>query len=504
MVELPWSQHAPYPLLALLQLLPLAGAVLLFGLRDRLPRVWLARTIAFAELLLAWDLYRRFDAGTADFQFAERIDLFGPIAYHAAADGVTVLFILLAALLTFLLTIYANVRRLTDVRLLMAVILAVEAVLMSLLSTVNLLWFTAATAVELGLVGFVLWRWAASPEKGFALLRFYQYQGTGLALLLAGTLAAGWSHADAVGLWSFGLFDLAAVPVTGTLGTVVFFLLFYGLAVRTPLFPMHGWLPTVAHHGNVAVAPTFLLGVKVGIYGLVRFVFPIAPEAVAEWHGFAVAFAVTGVFFAAFLAFMQTNLRRLIAFAVVSHTSLVVVGLFTLHHAAFQGAVLLAINFGLAATAMLFMVGFVYRRTRTTALARLGGLFDHIPFIGLAFFVAGLAIVGMPGTPGFDAAHLLFEAAIARFGALLTVAAALGNVLAAGFLLWAFQRAFLAPAGGARAGRAMEPTTPMEFLVAATVIIVLLFAGFYMEPWLDLVDAPLQALSENFAGGSGH
>ncbi|SCZ66981.1 complex I subunit 4 family protein [Thiohalomonas denitrificans] len=500
MMEIAWSQHAPYPLLALLQLLPLAGALLLWVARERLSVTWVARGVAFAELLLAWDLYRRIELGTADFQFAERVDLFGPFAYHAAADGITVLFVLLAALLGFLLTIYATVRRLADIPLLLTVILAVESVLISLLCTVDLLWFTLATAVELGLVGLVLWRWAISPEKGFALVRFFQFQGSGLLLLLAGTLTAGWSHADATGVWSFALIDLSAVPVTGTLGTVVFFLLFYGLAVRTPLFPMHGWLPTVAHHGNVAVAPTFLLGVKVGIYGLVRFVFPITPEAVAEWHGYAVGFAVVGVFFGAFLAFLQSNLRRLIAFAVVSHTSLVALGLFTLHHAAFQGAVLLAINFGLAATAMLFMVGFVYRRTRTTALARLGGLFDRIPFIGLAFFIAGLAIVGMPGTPGFDAAHLVFEAAIERFGALLTVAAALGNVLAAGFLLWAFQRAFLAPTTEDQAGRTIEPTTPMEFLVAATVIIVLLFAGFYMEPWLDLVDAPLRALSENFTG----
>ena len=124
-------------------------------------------------------------------------------------------------------------------------------------------------------------RWATSPAEELALARFYQFMGTGLALLLAGTLLLGWNHARPDrGIWSFDLIELSAVPVAPALSSLVFFLLFYGLAIRTPLFPLHGWLPLVAEHGNVAVAPVFLLGLKVGIYGLLRFVFPLVPEAV--------------------------------------------------------------------------------------------------------------------------------------------------------------------------------------------------------------------------------
>jgi NADH-quinone oxidoreductase subunit M len=100
----------------------------------------------------------------------------------------------------------------------------------------------------------------------------------------------------------------------------------------------------------------------------------------------------------------------------------------------------------------------------------------------------------MPGTPGFDAAHLLLEAGIHRFGALLTVAAALGNVVAAGFLLWAFQRAFLAPTPAGRAA-AVERANPMELAIAGTLVVVMVLAGFRMEPLLAMVDAPLKALA---------
>ncbi|MBA1332231.1 NADH-quinone oxidoreductase subunit L, partial [Candidatus Endoriftia persephone str. Guaymas] len=156
------------------------------------------------------------------------------------------------------------------------------------------------------------------------------------------------------------------------------------------------------------------------------------------------------------------NLRRLLAFAVVSHTSVLLIGMFSLNLAAFESSVMLSVNFGLAITTLLFMLGFVYRRTHTLLMARLGGLFDHIPLIGIAFLIGGLAIVGMPGTPGFNAVHLTLEAAIHRFGALVTIAAALGNVAAAGFLLWAFQRSFLAPQDETQAALKVEPTSPVE------------------------------------------
>ncbi|HOI53575.1 MAG TPA: proton-conducting transporter membrane subunit, partial [Azonexus sp.] len=192
----------------------------------------------------------------------------------------------------------------------------------------------------------------------------------------------------------------------------------------------------------------------------------------------------------------QSNLRRLLAFAVVSHTSLLVIGLFSLHGAGIQGAVLLAANFGLAVTGMWFIVGFVFRRTGTTELGELSGLFERIPFLAVAFLTCGLAIVGMPGTPGFDAAHLVLEAAIDRFGALSTVATALGNVAAAGFLLWAFQKAFLSQEK--TAGRDVDRTLAMEYAVCGIALAALLAIGFFTEPWLRLTDTASQALAARF------
>lgn len=498
--ELHWSTHIGQPLLGLIQLLPLLAALLMVKLRNSPHLIRLGVGFTVLELLLVLYLYSGYDSTSAAMQFAEHMALPGPLDYHAAVDGVSILFMLLTALITLLVTVYGPVRGLGPTWLLMALVFAVESTLMVMFTTMNLLWFVLVSAVQLGLIGSLLGRWATSPDKDKALTCYYQFMGTGILLLLVGTLMLGWGHTHASGgRWAFDLFELSRVQVDSEFQTLVFFLLFYGLAIRTPLFPLHGWLPLVAEHGNIAVAPTLLLGLKVGLYGLLRFVFPLLPEAVQEWHLFVAAFAVVGIFYAALMAMLQENMRRLLAFAVVSHTSILVLGLFSLEHLAFQGSVMLSVTFGLAFATLVFMTGLVYRRTRTTLLSKLGGLFDHIPFVGIAFLLAGLSIIGMPGTPGFDAAHLVLEASIHRFGALVTIAAALGNVLAAGFLLWAFQRAFLAPCPIERSNKDIQRITGPELLVAGMIVSILLVSGFYTEPWLELIDKPLEGLSALYA-----
>ena len=494
--ELYWTAHAAQPLLALLQGIPLLAALLMLALRNSRYTIPAALAAAVLQLLLTLYLYASYDHTSAALQFAERLALPGPLDYHVGVDGVSIVFLLLTALISLLVLVYGPVRGLGPAWRMAAAVFAVQATLTASFVTLNLMWFVLLSSVQLGLIGYLLGRWATSPDKEAPLIRYYQFMGTGVLLLLIGALMLGWNYADATGgRWSFDLMELQQVQVATGLQSVVFFLLFYGLAIRTPLFPLHGWLPPVAEHGNIAVAPTLLLGLKIGVYGLLRFVFPLLPAAVEQWHFFVAAFAVIGIFYAALMAMLQSNMRRLLAFAVVSHTSILIMGLFSLDPLAFQGSVMLSVTFGLALATLVFMTGLVYRRTKTTLLDKLGGLFDHIPFVGLAFLLAGLSIIGMPGTPGFDAAHLVLEASIHRFGGLVTIAAALGNVLAAGFLLRAFQRAFLAPRKDGLPKLHVARITLPELLVAGMVVFVLLGAGFYTEPWIELIDTPLKNLS---------
>lgn len=500
MTEIHWTAQSAYPILATLQLLPLLAMAAVLFFKERAFAI--AIVASLLELGVVVDLFNNFDPTNPALQFSEQLQLLPPLIYHAAIDGASLLFLLLTAVISVMLILYGRVRPLNPQPQYLAALFATQATLMGLFVTHDLLWFILLSAVQLLPVGYMLIQWSTSPEKGLALTRFVQFMLTGLILLAIGTFMLGWNYAALNGgVWSFNVTELQHTPIPAGIQSILFFLLFYGLAIRIPLFPLHGWLPLLAEHGTVGAAPIFLLGLKTGIYGLLRFVLPVMPDAVMQWAPYVVAFAVGGIFYAALLAMLQDNLRRLLAFAVVSHTSIVVIGLFSLNHLAFQGSVMLAINFGLAIAGLLLMTGLVYRRTKTLLLSHIGGLFDHIPLIGIAFFLAGLSIVGMPGTPGFDAAHLVMEAAMERYGALMTIAAALGNVVAAGFLLFAFQRAFLAQATDEKfRSRTIERANNMEWILAAMTIIILLLAGFFTEPWLEVLEHSFDQLIIIYGG----
>lgn len=490
------------PLLGLLQLVPVAGAMLLSRIRQDTTAKWIGLGVGLLELGLAIWLYQLFDTDNPAWQWTERFPVAGPLTYLVGADGFTVLFILLTAFLTLLVAAYGGmVRHFTPLPRFLAVVFASEAALMAQFATLDLLWFTLMSLAHTLFVGHLLATWAISPDERPAINRYYQFMGLSLLLMLGATMILGWNHAAGTESgWRFDLPSLLADHRSSYLQSIIFYLLFYGLAIRIPMFPLHGWLPMVAERGTVASAMVLLLGLKSGIYGMLRFLFPLLPDAVWKWHGYVIAFAAVGIFYAALLALVQNNLRKLLAYAVISHTGVLVIGLFSLQSHSFQGGAILASTFGLAISTLLMMAGIVYIRTNTMLLVQLGGLFDHLPIIGVAFFIAGLAVVGMPGTPGFAAVHLILEAAIDRFGSLVTITAALGNVAAAACLLWAFQRAFLAPrAAQHKMMEAIPPATLAEKGIAITLIAVQLVAGFYSDPWLHLVKQSAHTLAAPYA-----
>jgi len=494
MTEINWQAQIFYPALAVLQLLPLISAVVILYFKDlKLTRI-IGFSTAFIELLISIHLYYNYELSNPAMQFAERLSFFG-FTYHSAIDGISLLFIMLATLLTLLIMFYALLRTLTGYSTMFAIFLIILSSLMSMLVTMNLLWFAIVSALQIIPLAYLTNRWSSSPVKDLAVTRYIQFMLISFLLLFSAVMMLGWNYADVTGYsFSFDLFELREVQISIESRTVIFFLFFYAFAIRTPFFPMHGWLPVLMEHGSIAVAPIFLLGLKIGIYGLLRFVFPLFAETIMQWQLYIVAFAVTGIFYAAVLALQQRNLRRLLAFAVLSHTSVLVIGIFTLGHEGFQGAIMMSVNYGIAIAGLLLMIGTVFGHTKTMLLSRLGGLFPKMPMIGITFFVAGLAIASMPGTPGFDAAHLMLENAMHRFGALITIAAALGNVVAAAFLLLAFQRAFLSPEQGS--GTKKIPHIRLsERALALIVLLIILAVGFHSEPWLRLIETPVNQLA---------
>lgn len=502
MNDINWQTQLSFPILAVMQLLPLLAAVLIHFLKKERLSIAIGLAVAVLEMLLALLLFWQFDTGQPALQFAERIVLFGVLHYHAGVDGMSVLFMLMTALLILLGGVYGILRELKPFTQLLGLLLAVQSSLMMMFVTQNLLWFELVSVAHFVLLSIMMWRWATSTERNNMVRRYLQFMASGVVLVLLGTLVLGWQHALIDGQWSFDLQQLAQIEIDSSLQGWLFILLCFGFAIRIPVFPLHGWLVNVAEHGTVGTAPVLLLGIKSGIYAIVKFVLPLLPEAIAVWQPYLIMLAVVGVFYAALLALLQDNLRRLLVYAVISHSSLLLFGLFSLNEQALTGTVMLSANLGLALASLLYVTGLVYTRTQTTRLSELGGLYEQIPLLAIVFFIGGLSIIGMPGTPGFDAAHLVFEGGVEQNGALLTIAAALGNVFAAGFLLWALQRAFMQPPAEGQSVPVVARVSVAEAALMIGITMVMLFIGFYSEPWIKLLEQALHPISAIYSASA--
>jgi NADH-quinone oxidoreductase subunit M len=326
-----------------------------------------------------------------------------------------------------------------------------------------------------------------------------QYWGSGLLMSLAGFLLLGFGLIDSEHPLTFDWLTLKQYNAYLHDEVLIFVLLFFAFAIRMPLFPFHGWLPVLAEQGTVASAVVFLVGLKLGIYGVIRFIFPMVPGVAEQWAGFVVTLGLISIFYGAILALVQINIRRLLAFAVVSHTGMLVIGIFCFNAYGLEGGILLSAVYGLASAGMLFSVGLIYERTRTAFIPRLGGLFNTNATIALLFMLCALSTMVMPGTPGFDASHILIEGTIEEYGWLAAIAILLGNVLAAAFLLRAFQQIFIAhPKRNHQPYSCSHHPVRKERIIAAVICLLLIGTGFYTTPWLNLVDHSAAALTKHF------
>ena len=495
---------AGFPLLSLLLLMPLVGALAAWRVRRIQTALTLGVAVAGVELLLTIAALIQFHPHDPAAQLVERVEPLPWLSLHLGIDGLGVLFLPLTALLTLLILLYAQTIRRERPGVLVAGILAQEAALMGMFTALNLMQFWLFALAEIIPVAFLVWRWGTSPVRGRAAWRLVRDLLSGLAALLAGIVLLGWNHAAVTGgSWSFELSALLATPASLGLQSLIFVLLFGGLAVRLALFPFHAWFPVVAQHGTVAVGLALLAGVKVGVYALLRFVFPLLPAATQQWAGAVIVLGLAGMGYGALLALMQKDLRRLLAFAVVSHTGALMVGLFALNLPGMQGGLLLSLNLGLATAGLFLVAGLLQRRLGVTRFYRLGGLFDTVPLIGLTFLVVVLGSIAMPGTPGFEAAHLALEGVLETYGWGVATLAASGNVLAAGYLLWSYQRIFLA-----RNPRSSPPPLTdlrnRELVMAALLCAVMVSVGLYAHPWLETISGAVENVARLFEASTGH
>lgn len=495
--EIAASQSIGFPILSALIVAPLLVVCALALSRRGRAAYWIGIAGALIEIGLSVLLVARFDRGVAGFQLAERVQLGELLSYHVAVDGISVFFVPLTALFTLLVTLYGQEVGKADPRRYLMAIFGLSSALIGAIVAVDLLLFWIFSALELIPGAYLIRGWGTGARKVEAFRKYLAFNILGVLLLLAAIVLVGRGHAS-IGAPPGAHYDLPTLlraPLPESAQALPFVLFFFALAVRVPLFPFHGWLPIVMQEGPIVGVNVFLVGVKLGAYAFLRFVIPLLPDAAAHLAWLVTLAGILGMVYGALLALVQTDLRRLLAFACLSHMGAVMVGIFSLNSAGLTGGLLEMLNVGIAAAGLYFVAGFIHTRAGTAELSRLGLLAQRVPILSLTFLVIALAAIGMPGTSGFDAEHMVIEGALDAGHLPMAIAAGAGSLLAAAYLFRYYQRAFLGPSEPEE-GSPPSDLRPRELIIAASIAGLIFGIGLFASPLEHAIDISLRPLAE--------
>jgi NADH-quinone oxidoreductase subunit M len=483
-------------LLNLVLFLPAAGAVLLLALprgRAELVRgvslaVALAAFAASLPLALAY-------AGQEGMAFTTDIEWIASpaIRYHIGVDGISLFLVLLTTFLT-VLCVLISWRSVNDhVKEYHFFLLLLATGAMGVFVALDLMLFYVFWEVALIPMYFLVGIWG-HDNRVYAAQKFVLYTLVGSLLMLVGIL---WMYSR------FGSFDYEAIMIalragTTTLGGTeemwLFLAFFVAFAIKVPLFPLHTWLPD-AHVEAPTAGSVMLAGVmlKMGTYGLLRFCLPFFPNASHQFAPAISALALIGILYGSFVALVQPDMKKLIAYSSIAHLGFVVLGLFSFQQSAVQGAVYQMVNHGVSTGALFMMVGMLYDRVHTRKIAELGGLATPLPVFTTFFLFATLSSIGLPLLNNFVGEFLILAGVFQRNMAHAVVASA-GVFLSAAYMLWMVQRVFYGEPQQRHAR--LADLDGREKIVLVPTCALMLFMGVYPAFFLRPMDSAVAAVVE--------
>lgn len=476
-----------FPVLSLLIFLPLMAAGLIWLLPAQRAR-GLAALAMLAVLAVSSLILLLFEPSGQRFQFMEKLPWIASlnIHYRVAVDGLSVLFLPSTALL-FLGALVASWNAVREApRLYFSLLLLLQSATLGVFCALDTLLFFVFWELTLIPIYFLLGRWGVTAGAAQAATRYFLIMlAGGLPLLLAFIFLA-----NSQPVPSFDLLTLLDGRLSPASQKIIFLLLLLGFALKVPLVPLHTWLPqfALAAPGSITA---LLVGLKLGVYGLVRFAIPLAPEVAPGLHWLLAGLGILTLLYGAVGMLAQSNLRVSLAYASICHVGLAVLGLASFSAQGVQGAISLLLSFTVATGGGFLLLEFMRQRTGSTDIHSLGGAAQTMPLLASGFLICGLAGVGMPGTSSFPGEYLLILAALENHtGAGL--AALFGLSIAAGAFLALYRRAFFGPVIHPAVAEAQD-LQPRERVVLLLIVAMALGIGIYPSPWVDMLRPAAEA-----------
>ncbi len=489
------AQSSASWLLPALILVPFVGAGLLALVPARRSDVFrpLALLVTASTGVLAVYLLTQFDSAEAGFQFAVSqpwIDDLG-ISLTLGVDGISLFLVVLTGVIFPIAILGATPHH--DPKPYYAWLCVLMGASMGAFLALDLVLFFVFFELVLVPMYFLIGLWGYA-ERTAAATKFFLYTMFGSALMLVGLVATAVLHQRGVGgRLTFDLVEIASDPgISQNAARLIFVAFALAFAIKVPLVPLHTWLPD-AHTqaptaGSVILAAVML---KLGTYGLLRFGVYLFPEAAVWSRPVLLTLAVLGIVYGAVVATMQTDLKRLVAYSSVAHMGFIVLGVFSLTVVGIEGGILVMVNHGITTGALFLLVGMIYERRHTREISQLSGLQRSAPVLAAVMTLVVLASVGLPGLNSFPGELLALLGAFETSRA-WGVVAVTGVILAALYLLWAYQRTFHGPATGENA--TVRDMRPAEFGVLAPLLVLIVVLGLFPGLMIDRMEPSVKAL----------
>src|SRR2546425_1882009 len=484
-------------LLSLAIWLPIvSGALLLaLGRDDQANAVrWLALIASIASFLITLPLISSFDAHTAAMQFQENlpwIERFN-VHYHLGVDGLSVWFVLLTAFITVVVVISAWQVITEAVNQYMGAFLILSGLMVGVFSALDGLLFYVFFEATLIPMYIIIGVWGG-PRRVYAAFKFFLYTLLGSLLMLVALIYLYFKSGG-----SFDILTWHKLPLAMNAQALLFFAFFAAFAVKVPMWPVHTWLPD-AHveaptGGSVVLAAITL---KVGAYGFVRFILPILPDASHYLAGFVITLSLVAVVYIGFVAVVQPDMKKLIAYSSISHMGFVTLGFFLFSQLGIEGGLVQMISHGFVSAALFLCVGVLYDRMHSRLIGDYGGVVNTMPKFAAFAMLFAMANAALPGTSGFVGEFLVILAAVkANFW--LGFLAATIMILGAAYTLWMYKRVIFGAV--ANSGVASMPDlNRREFWLLAVVALAVLAMGVWPKPFIDVMHVSVADLLAHVA-----
>ena len=485
-----------FPILSSLILLPTVGAFFIFitgskeGSNFRSSK-YVALFTSFANFIIAIYLWYIFDSNVADFQFIENRNwLKGFINYKVGIDGISILFIILTTFISSLCIVSVSKTINFKLKEFLIAILLMESLMIGVFCSLDLVIFYLFFEGGLIPMFLIIGIWGG-PKRVYSAFKFFLFTLLGSVLMLVAIISIYWINGttDIVELYNLG--------VDTKYQNLLWLAFFSSFAVKTPMWPVHTWLPDA--HVEAPTAGSVLLAailLKLAGYGFIRFsigLFPVASEYFVPLIYFL---SLVAIIYTSFVALMQSDMKKLIAYSSVAHMGYVTLGIFTLTQQGLEGSIVQMISHGLVSAALFLCVGVVYDRMHSRLISTYGGVVSIMPKYALLFMIFTLAAIGLPGTTGFVGEFLILMGAFKK-SFLVAIVASLGVILGAAYMLWLYKRVIFGQLFNKDLLKMLD-LNKSEIFILSSLAIPILFFGFYPEPLLNTINVSISNLIETY------